>query len=38
MQFVSYQEVSHWSLGDKCSVPTGPRSSYVGNQIVFECK
>lgn len=40
MQFVAYQEgreVSQWSLGDKCSVPTGPRSLYVGNQVGFDC-
>lgn len=34
MQFVAYREgreANRWSLGDNCSVPTGPHSSYTGN-------
>jgi len=36
MQLVAYREgreVHQWSLGDKCSVPTGPRSSYTINRV-----
>lgn len=36
MRLVAYREgreVHQWSLGDKCSVPTGPRFSYMINQV-----
>lgn len=36
MQFVAYREGSEanqWSLGDKCSVPTGPRSLYTETEL-----
>lgn len=38
MQFVAYREVreaNQWSLGAKCSVPTGPRSSYTNDRFVL---
>lgn len=39
MLFVSYlegREVNLWSLGDKCSVPTGPSSLYMDNLSWFD--
>lgn len=36
MQFVAYREgreANQWSLGDKCSVPTGPRSLYTETEL-----
>lgn len=38
VQFVAYREgreANQWCLGDKCSVPTGPRSSYVDDWVVL---